>query len=221
MNRFKLFFGKLSKKTNYLYLKQKKSKKSSNYLSLDVEITKAVSYNILQVLHIGKKRLFCHAVPPDRKKQSCWERLFPMLTSLLPAAGTELLQDKGMLMAVITCSGILIVFMILLLLILIFYAYGGIFGAVTASKAKKLAAKKTAASEKAQQTSGSPAPAAAPAPSDDGEIPPEIIAVIAAAVAAVSGGKKYAVKKVSRAQRQTGMRSAWASSGIYENTRPF
>ena len=63
-----------------------------------------------------------------------------MLTSLLPlspsalplSVGTELYDSKGMLMAVITCSGILIVFVILLLLILIFYVYGGIFGAVTA-----------------------------------------------------------------------------------------
>ena len=193
-------------------------------MSLDVEITKAVSYNILQVLHIGKKRLFCHAVPPERKKQSCWERLFPMLTSLLPAAGTELLQDKGMLMAVITCSGILIVFMILLLLILIFYAYGGIFGAVTASKAKKLAAKKTAeeaAKAKSAPAQTAPLPVHEPADTDDGSIPGEIIAVIAAAVASMSDGKKYAVKKVSRAQKQAGVRSAWAASGIYENTRPF
>ena len=49
----------------------------------------------------------------------------------------------------------------------------------------------------------------------------EIIAVIAAAVASISDGKKYAIKKVSRAERQTGGRSAWAASGIYENTRPF
>ena len=113
---------------------------------------------------------------------------------------------------------------ILLLLILIFYAYGGIFGAVTASKAKKLAAKKTAeeaAKAKSAHAQTAPLPVHEPADTDDGSIPGEIIAVIAAAVAAVSGGKKYAVKKVSRAQRQTGMRSAWASSGIYENTRPF
>ena len=123
-------------------------------------------------------------------------------------------------MAVITCSGILIVFVILLLLIFIFYTYGGIFKAVTASKEKKAAAKKAADDAlKAQQTA-SAAPAA-PAPADDGTIPGEIIAVIAAAVAALGDGKKYTVKKVSRAQRQTGERSAWAASGIYENTRPF
>ena len=148
-----------------------------------------------------------------------------MLTSLMPAAftqavGTELSDSKGMLMAVITCSGILIVFAILLLLIFIFYAYGGIFGAITSAKSKKLAAKKAAEAAskvKEEQT----VTAASPEPVDDGTIPGEIIAVIAAAVAAMSDGKKYAVKKASRAQRQTGSRNAWAAYGIYENTRPF
>ena len=129
-----------------------------------------------------------------------------------------------MLMAVITCSGILIVFMILLLLILIFYAYGGIFGAFTASKAKKLAAKKAAeeaAKAKSAPAQTAPLPVHEPADTDDGSIPGEIIAVIAAAVASMSEGKRYAIKKVARAQKQTGVRSAWATSGVYENTRPF
>ena len=152
-----------------------------------------------------------------------------MLTSLLPlspsalplSVGTELYDSKGMLMAVITCSGILIVFVILLLLILIFYVYGGIFGAVTATKGQKLAAKKTEETEQTASQTVAANPSAVPEPTDDGAIPGEIIAVIAATVAAMSDGKSYAVKKISRAQRQTGGRSAWAASGIYENTRPF
>ena len=141
---------------------------------------------------------------------------------LSPSVGTELFESKGMLMAVITCSGILVVFVILLLLIFIFYAYGGIIRAFTASKEKKAAAKKAAeASAKAQEAAASPTPAAQSPQTQDGEIPGEIIAVIAAAVAAMSNGKKLAVKKISRSQRQTGGRSAWAASGIYENTRPF
>ena len=149
-----------------------------------------------------------------------------MLTSLLPTvftatAGTES-GSKGMLMAVITCSGILIVFVILLLLIFIFYAYGGIIQAFTSSKEKKAAATKAAeSSAKAKQ---SPAPSSIvsqPAQTDDGTIPGEIIAVIAAAVAEMGDGRKFAIKKVSRAQHQSGGRSAWAASGIYENTRPF
>lgn len=143
-------------------------------------------------------------------------------TALTPAVGTELSDSKGMLMAVITCSGILIVFMILLLLIFIFYAYGGIFRAATGAKEKKLAAQK-AAVEAARASRPAPAKEPSPQPVDDGAVPGEIIAVIAAAVAVISekSGKKLAVKKISRANRQAGSRSAWAASGIYENTRPF
>ena len=150
--------------------------------------------------------------------------IFPMLTSFLPAGvmpavGTELFDDKGMLMAVITCSGILIVFLILLLLIFIFYAYGGIFRAVTNSKASKN--KKTDSEKSAAQQQRAAAPSASSVPVDDGAIPDEIIAVIAAAVAALEDGGKYSVKRVTRAQRQSGSRSAWAAMGVYENTRPF
>ena len=145
-----------------------------------------------------------------------------MLTSALmkcftPTFGTELAEDKGMLMAVITASGILVVFVILLLLILIFYAYGGIFRSMTESRKKK-------ADPQPAASAGAPAPVQpSPAAAADGEgaIPGEIIAVIAAAVAAMSDCKAYTVKKVTRAAREPGRRSAWAAAGLYENTRPF
>ena len=145
-----------------------------------------------------------------------------MLTSYASSAllttGTELAESKGLLMAVVTSSGIIIVFVILLLLIFIFYAYGGIFRSLTASKQKKT-------EKKADEKADVPAPQASPVPQpsdeDDGTIPGEIIAVIAAAVAAVSGGRNYAIRKVARSQRPTGQRSSWAASGVYENTSPF
>ena len=149
-----------------------------------------------------------------------------MLTNFTPLVGTELFEDKGLLMAVITSAGIIIVFVILLLLIFIFYAYGAIFRVMNASKEKK-AAKKKAAEEaaKASERQSSPIEAisvgASTAAAEDGSVPGEIIAVIAAAVASLGDGRQYAIKKVSRAQRQTGKRSAWAASGVYENTRPF
>ncbi|MDD6394563.1 MAG: OadG family transporter subunit [Firmicutes bacterium] len=142
-----------------------------------------------------------------------------MLTDFMPVVGAGLAESKGMLMAVVTASGILIVFLILVLLIFIFYAYGGIFQAVTASGEKKKAAKAAAEAAKAaseKSADAEPTPAAEPA---DGEIPGEIIAVIAAAVASMSDGKNYIVKKVKRAP--VSGRSAWAASGIFENTRPF
>ncbi len=146
-----------------------------------------------------------------------------MLTDFMPVVGAELFESKGMLMAVVSASGILIVFLILVLLIFIFYAYGGIFQAVTASGEKKKAAKAAKAAEEAakaaEEQSVAAESAAAAAELADGEIPVEIIAVIAAAVASMSDGKNYVVKKVKRAP--VSGRSAWAASGIFENTRPF
>lgn len=143
-----------------------------------------------------------------------------MLTDFMPVVGAELFESKGMLMAVVTTAGILIVFVVLVLLIFIFYAYGGIFQAVTASGEKKKAAKAAAeAAKTASEEAVASEPAVASAELADGEIPGEIIAVIAAAVASMSDGKNYVVKKVKRAP--VSGRSAWAASGILENTRPF
>lgn len=142
-----------------------------------------------------------------------------MLTDFMPIIGAELSESKGMLMAVVTVAGILVVFVVLVLLIFIFYAYGGIFQAVTASKEKKEAAKKAAEEAAKAEETVAAEPAVSAAEVADGEIPGEIIAVIAAAVASMSDGKNYVVKKVKRAP--TGGRSAWAASGIFENTRPF
>lgn len=149
--------------------------------------------------------------------QRCWERIHLMLASFIPLAGTELSDSKGMLMAVVTTAGIVIVFAILVLLIVIFYAYGALFRALTARKERK-----------AQQPEVSAPPASAPeatsapeaAPVTDG-IPGEIIAVIAAAVASLDGG--YRIRKVSKAGRRqrTAGRTPWAASGLFENTRPF
>lgn len=145
-----------------------------------------------------------------------------MLTDFTPVMGAELFENKGMLMAVITASGIVVVFAILVLLIFIFYAYGAIFSAVTAAQEKKKAKKaKAAAAEKAEAVAASePAVSsgAAELPAD-GEIPGEIVAVIAAAVASLGDGKTYRVKKVTRAP--VSGRTPWAAAGLLENVRPF
>lgn len=146
-----------------------------------------------------------------------------MLTDLMTVgfAGTNpaMTDSKGMLMAVVTSAGILVVFAILLLLIFIFYAYGGIFQIITTSAEKKKAAKAKKAQEAAKASVVEPVAEAPVSDISDGEIPGEIIAVIAAAVASLDGGKNLVVKKVRRAP--AGGRSAWAASGILENTRPF
>ncbi len=145
-----------------------------------------------------------------------------MLTSFTPSVGTELFDNKGMLMAVITASGIVVVFAILILLIFIFYAYGAAFRAVTeAGERKKAKAAEAAASAQTAVITETPAATEAPAPLADGEIPGEIIAVIAAAVASLGDGKAYRVKKVVRSRTPAAGRTPWATSGLFENTRPF
>ncbi len=145
-----------------------------------------------------------------------------MLPDFTPVMGAELFESKGMLMAVITVSGIVIVFTILILLIFIFYAYGAIFSAVTTSREKKKAQKAAVAAKAADaQPDGS---AAGPETvqlngETTSEIPGEIIAVIAAAVASLGDGKVYRVRKVTRTP--VSGRTPWATAGLLENTRPF
>lgn len=149
-----------------------------------------------------------------------------MLASFIPLAGTELSDSKGMLMAVVTSAGIVIVFAILVLLIVIFYAYGALFRAFTARKEKK-AQQPEVSAPPASAPEATSAPEASLVPAVDGDIPGndipgEIIAVIAAAVASLDGGS-YRIKKVSKAGRRqrTAGRTPWAASGLFENTRPF
>lgn len=59
---------------------------------------------------------------------------------------------------------------------------------------------------------------------DDDEIEDEnILVVIAAAVAylGMNNGKKYSIRSIRRVKRSPLVRSAWANSGIMQNTRPF
>lgn len=59
---------------------------------------------------------------------------------------------------------------------------------------------------------------------DENEIEDEnILVVIAAAVAylGMSNGKKYSIRSIRRVKRSPLVRSAWANSGIMQNTRPF
>ncbi len=121
--------------------------------------------------------------------------------------------NKGLLMLVVTVTGILVVFTALVLLIICISLFGKITGGV-----KKVApAAKPAAAPKA-----APAPqkaaAAAPAAPQSG-VSDEIIAVISAAVSVAMGGQSFVIRSVKRSQPAG--RSAWRNAGILENTRPF
>lgn len=59
---------------------------------------------------------------------------------------------------------------------------------------------------------------------DNDEVEDEnILVVIAAAVAylGMNNGKKYSIRSIRRVKRSPLVRSAWANSGIMQNTRPF
>lgn len=117
-------------------------------------------------------------------------------------------------------AGFVIVFIVLLLLIFIVKIYGTIVQAgIKAAKDRK--DKKEAAIIKTPETdtsTQSPVKTSSVVEEDDGSIPGEIIAAIAAAVDAVYGNKPHRIKSVKRTKST---RSAWASAGLRDNTRPF
>ncbi len=119
------------------------------------------------------------------------------------------LGDAGMTVLI----GLVVVIGALLVLTGIFYLFGYIMGGASrkAKKAKKVEEKAAPAVQAA------PAPVA---PTVQAGISGEVVAAIAAAVAMMAPeGKRYALKSVSR--KDAGGRSAWASAGIADNTRPF
>ena len=135
-------------------------------------------------------------------------------------------SDKGLgggTIASVVITGIVVVFIGLILLILFVSIYGKVFATVNKKKAAK--AKAEAEAKLREASKGEPKPMApvirteAPPEIEDG-IEEEIVAVIAAAIAAMgaASGKKLALKSIKTAR---GSRSAWASAGIAENTRPF
>ncbi len=121
----------------------------------------------------------------------------------------QLLGDAGTTVLI----GLVVVIGTLFVLTGIFYLFGFIMSGAD-RKAKKQAATK-------KEPASAPAPAASPAaPAVQSGISGEVVAAIAAAVAMMTpDGKRYAVKSIAR-KDATG-RSAWASAGIADNTRPF
>lgn len=62
-------------------------------------------------------------------------------------------------------------------------------------------------------------PKKAVAPSVQDGIPEEVVAAIAAAVYTLYGSTGHTITSIKRAERPA--RSAWATAGLLENTRPF
>ncbi len=108
----------------------------------------------------------------------------------------------------VTFSGIVIVFAMLVLLVLILVLFG-----IVGQLFKK-------ESQKPVKVEVEPAPKAVPAAERESNEPSsEIIAVIAAAVATMYSGS--GVRPVIKTVKRVGVRPAWASAGIADNTRPF
>ena len=136
--------------------------------------------------------------------------LIPFISAI---ANDQLMQDKKMLMLVVTATGLIVVFLALIILICIF----SIFGAVSKSK-KKDATKNVPVAPPVPPKSVGAAAGAAKQLSAGG-VSEEIIAAISAAVAVTMDGKPFAIRSVKRAA-QSG-RNAWSNAGIIANTRPF
>lgn len=129
---------------------------------------------------------------------------------------------------VVLIAGLVIVFAVLFLLIGIIKGYGTIILAVIKSREAKRQEKKekataavhaahAAAKNEAAPAPVQAAPAAVSEPAQDG-IPGDVIAAIAAAVDFMYGAGTHVVTGVKRVAPN---RSAWASAGMIESTRPF
>lgn len=135
------------------------------------------------------------------------------VTSSLQQTSALTTSEKWQLSLSTTLTGILIVFSVLVLLTFIISLFGKFGGK------KKKAAAPAAQAVPAEAVAIVTAPPAATEKDDD-----ELLAVIAAAVYAYGegSGKSYQVQSVKRAQGQQKQgRSAWASSGVLDNTRSF
>lgn len=135
--------------------------------------------------------------------------------------GDDLFMTEFETSLVVLIAGLVIVFAVLFLLIGIIKGYGSIILAVMKSREAKRQEKKEKATA-AAKSEAAPAPVpAAPAavsePAQDG-IPGDVIAAIAAAVDFMYGAGTHVVTGVKRV---TPNRSAWASAGMIESTRPF
>ncbi len=112
----------------------------------------------------------------------------------------------------VTFTGIFIVFMMLVFLVAVLSIFG-LVSKMGNKKVKKVSVTETATEEK------KPIVEAVNKDIDSEQVSPEIIAVISAAVATMYMGssKKPVIKAVKRSET----RPAWATAGVYKNTRAF
>lgn len=124
------------------------------------------------------------------------------------------LKDHGIN---VTLSGVLIVFAMLVLLVGVIWAFGAIMTRITGQNKPPKAKKEKTEQPKAVAVVKSPAPVVASAATED----EDVLAAISAAIMMMyeGTGKTPVIRSVRPAVK--GVRSAWASAGIANNTRPF
>ncbi|MBQ9460550.1 MAG: OadG family protein [Clostridia bacterium] len=127
-------------------------------------------------------------------------------------------MDNLNLALTLLIAGFVIVFTVLVLLIIIITLYGKLIQAAQKTSQKRREKKKVVVVENTEKPAEPKAPYIPKVQEDDGEIPGEIVAVIAAAVDALYGEKPHRIRSVKRSGN---VRSAWGSTGVMQNTRPF
>ena len=128
------------------------------------------------------------------------------------------MAERGIESAKVILTGFVVVFAVLFMLIIIIKAYSTIVGKAQDAAYKKKKKQKINDSEEAlfQNTSK---PVSPPAPAAQEGIPEEVIAVISAAVASMYDSPKGV--RIKSIKKSGAGRSAWASAGVLDNTRPF
>ncbi|MGN0489218.1 MAG: OadG family protein [Ruminococcus sp.] len=129
------------------------------------------------------------------------------------------LASKFTISASMLLTGFTIVFAVLLFLIFVIWAYGKIV-TTAINKSKERKTKKAEAEKTKKATTEKPAeqkttPSAKPVVNG---VTDEVVAVISAAVYSMYGStEKVKIKSIKKSSG----RSAWASAGVINNTRPF
>lgn len=119
--------------------------------------------------------------------------------------------------ASVVVTGLTVVFLCLILLVIILFLFGIV------SKVKRKSAEKRAEVNKAEKTVDialTKTKEVETIPDVEDGIEDEIVAVITAAIVQMSAknGKRLALKSIKTAKPQ---RTAWATAGLIDNTRPF
>lgn len=138
------------------------------------------------------------------------------ISALQFAAEEMTFGQRGIESAKVILTGFVVVFAVLLLLIGIIKLYSMIINKIQNHNDRRKQVE-APVQESVSDASLSAAPARSPEVEDG--IPEEVVAVIAAAVASLYGAS--AKPKIKSIKKSSGGRSAWASAGISDNTRPF